>query len=154
MRDLTIATLDRIASGGQDWPHVADKYGVTNPVPPWKSSLDGICDALDVNGQALPLLERRRDEDVLSQGIYADLPAPERQLVALAHSLIARGIINEQELARRMQAVRERLEAAGLAPDTSRAPDRRCRGSARAPGREPAAAAPASFRATSEEAAS
>ena len=86
VRDLTIATLDRIATGGQDWPHVADKYGVTNPVPPWKSSLDGICDALDVNGQALPLLERRRDEDVLSQAIYADLPAPERQLVALVRS--------------------------------------------------------------------
>ena len=111
-RDLRIATLDRIATGGQDWAHVADKYRVTNPVPPWKSSLDGICDALDIDGQALPLLERRRDEDVLSQAVYADLPAPERQLVALAHSLIARGIIDEQELARRMKAVRARLEAA------------------------------------------
>ena len=111
-RDLRIATLDRIATGRQDWPHVAEKYGVTNPVPPWKSSLDGICDALDIDGQALPLLERRRDEDVLSQAVYADLRAPERQLVALAHSLIARGIIEEQELARRMQAVRTRLEAA------------------------------------------
>ena len=77
VRDLRIATLDRIATGGQDWPHVADKYGVSNPMPPWKSSLDGICDALDVNGQALPLLERRRDEDVFSQTIYADLPVPE-----------------------------------------------------------------------------
>jgi hypothetical protein len=112
VRDLRIATLDRIATGGQDWAHVADKYGVTNPVPPWKSSLDGICDALDINGQPLPLLERRRDEDVLSQALYADLPAPERQLVALAHSLIARGIIDEQELARRIKAVRARFEAA------------------------------------------
>jgi hypothetical protein len=112
LRDLSIATLDRIATGGQHWAHVADKYGVTNPVPPWKSSLDGLCDALDINGQALPLLERRRDEDVLSPALYADLPAPERQLVALAHSLIARGIIDEQELARRMKAVRARLEAA------------------------------------------
>jgi hypothetical protein len=111
-RDLPIATLDRIATGGQDWAHVAEKYGVTNPVPPWKSSLDGICDALDTSGQVLPPLERRRDEDVLSQAVYADLPAPERQLVALAHSLIARGIIDERELARRMQAVRTRLEAA------------------------------------------
>ena len=111
-RDLRIATLDRIATAGQDWAHVADRYGVTNPMPPWKSSLDGTCDALDINGEALPLLERRRDEDVLSQGIYADLPATERQLVALAHSLIARGIIDEQVLARRMKAVRARLEAA------------------------------------------
>ena len=112
VRDVRIATLDRIATGGQDWAHVADKYGVTNPLPPWKSSLDGTCDGLDINGQALPRLERRRDEDVLSQAVYADLRAPERQLVALAHSLIARGIINEQELAHRMDAVRTRLEAA------------------------------------------
>ena len=112
MRDVRLATLDRIATTGQDWAHVADKYGVTNPVPPWKSSLDGICDALDTNGQALPPLERRRDEDVLSQAVYADLPAHERQLVALAHSLISRGIIDEQELARRWQAVRVRRQAA------------------------------------------
>jgi hypothetical protein len=112
VRDVRIATLDRIATGGQDWAHVADKYGVTNPVPPWKSSLEGICDALDTNGQPLPPLERRRDEDVLSQAVYAELPAPERRLVALAHSLISRGIIEEEALARRMQAVRTRLEAA------------------------------------------
>ena len=111
-RDVRIPTLERIATGGQDWAHIAGRYGVTNPVPPWKSSLDGTCDALDSDGQALPLLERRRDEDVLSQALYADLPAPERQLVALAHSLIARGVIDEQELARRMHAVRARLEAA------------------------------------------
>ena len=110
-RDLRIPTLDRIATAGQDWAHVAGKYGVTNPVPPWKSSLDGTCDALDTNGEALPLRERRRDEDVLSEAQYADLPAPERRLVALAHSLIARGVINEQELAHRMDAVRTRLEA-------------------------------------------
>ena len=111
-RELRIATLDRIATAGQDWARVAEAYGVTNPVPPWKSSLDGTCDALDSDGQALPQLERRRDEDALSQAVYADLPAPERQLVALAHSLITRGIIDEQELARRMSAVRTRLEAA------------------------------------------
>ncbi|MDX6342632.1 MAG: hypothetical protein QOH87_2770, partial [Trebonia sp.] len=43
---------------------------------------------------------------------YSALPAPENQLVALAHSLVARGVIEEQALARRMQAVRTRLEAA------------------------------------------
>ncbi|MDQ2636985.1 MAG: thiocyanate hydrolase, partial [Actinomycetota bacterium] len=40
-----------------------------------------------------------------------DLPYPENQLVALAHSLVARGIIDENELKRRMAAVRDRLEA-------------------------------------------
>jgi hypothetical protein len=110
--DLRIPTLERIAARGQVWARVAEKHGVTNPLPPWKSSLDGMCDALDLNAEALPLLERRRDEDLLSQARYSALPAPENQLVALVHSLIARGVIEEQTLARRMQAVRTRLEAA------------------------------------------
>ena len=109
--DVRIHTLERITARDQVWTRVAAKYGVTNPVPPWKSSLDGTCDALDRNGEALPLLERRHDEDTLSQTVYADLPAPERQLVALTHSLVARGVIDEDELARRIEAVRERLEA-------------------------------------------
>jgi hypothetical protein len=70
-----------------------------------------MCDALDSNGEALPLLERRRDEDLLSQAVYVGLPAPESQLVALAHSLVATGVIEEQALARRMEAVRTRLDA-------------------------------------------
>jgi hypothetical protein len=110
--DVSIPTLERIATGGQEWPRVAEQHGVTNPVPPWKSSLDGMCDALDTNGDALPALERRREEDLLSEEVYSALPAPERQLIALAHSLVARGVIEEDALARRMQAVRTRLEAA------------------------------------------
>ena len=94
------------------WPRVSQKHGVTNPVPPWKSSLDGMCDALDRNGEALPLLERRSDEDLLSKAAYSALPYPESQLVALAHSLLARGVIDEDALARRMEAVRARLQAA------------------------------------------
>jgi hypothetical protein len=109
---ISIPTLDRIATRGQVWGRVSEQYGVTNPVPPWKSSLDGMCDALDRNGDALPLLERRREEDLLSQAVYSALAAPESQLVALAHSLVARGVIDEEALARRMEAVRARLEAA------------------------------------------
>jgi hypothetical protein len=111
VRDARIPTLDRIATSGQVWARVAAKWGVNNPVPPWKSSLDGMCDALDATGQALPLLERRGDEDRLSQTAYSELPAPENQLVALAHSLVARGVIRVDELANRMEAVRARLEA-------------------------------------------
>jgi hypothetical protein len=109
---ISIPTLDRIATRGQVWARVSEQYGVTNPVPPWKSSLEGMCDALDRNGDALPLLDRRREEDLLSQAVYSALPAPESQLVALAHSLVARGVIDEEALARRMEAVRARLEAA------------------------------------------
>ena len=47
----------------------------------------------------------------MSATLYADLPYPENQLVALAHSLVARGIIDETELSRRMAEIRDRLEA-------------------------------------------
>jgi hypothetical protein len=90
---------------------MAEKYGVTNPVPPWKSSLDGMCDALDVCSTVLPTPTRREEEDRLSEHQYAELPFPEIQLVSLAHSLIVRGVIDEAELVSRMAAVRARLES-------------------------------------------
>ncbi|MCX6487443.1 MAG: nitrile hydratase subunit beta [Mycobacterium sp.] len=94
---------------------MADKYGVENPVPPWKSSLDGMCDAIDRSCAAedlnLTFKNRRDEEDALSATRYAKLPYPENQLVALAHSLVARGVIDEAELRRRLDAVRTRLEA-------------------------------------------
>jgi hypothetical protein len=93
------------------WGKMAEKYGVTNPVPPWKSSLDGICDALDECATVLPALTRREEEDRLSEHLYAELPFPENQLVSLAHSLIARGVIDEAALVSRMAAVRARLES-------------------------------------------
>jgi hypothetical protein len=105
-------TLERIARREQCWPQLSHKYGVTNPVPPWKSSLDGMCDALDRSGKVLAMVDRRREEDLLSEEVYSVLPYPESQLVALAHSLLARGVIGEHALARRMGAVRARLEDA------------------------------------------
>ena len=111
---VKVQTLERIVACRQVWSRMAKKYGVTNPVPPWKSSLDGMCDALDREGTVLPLLARRHDEDCLSHEVYRTLPFPESQLVALAHSLIARKIIDEAMLADRMEAVRARLEADGV----------------------------------------
>jgi hypothetical protein len=55
--------------------------------------------------------ERRDEEDQLSATLYANLPYPENQLVALAHSLLERGIIDEAELKQRLVSIRERLEA-------------------------------------------
>jgi hypothetical protein len=109
---VRVEELQRIVERGQVWPRMAQKYGVTNPVPPWKSSLDGMCDALDKEGTALPALSRRQAEDRLSQEVYRELPFPESQLVALAHSLIAREVIDPDALASRMEAVRARLEEA------------------------------------------
>ncbi|CQD13990.1 ScnB protein [Mycobacterium lentiflavum] len=110
----TIAPLAKIVERNQVWARMAEKYGVDNPVPPWKTSLDGICDALDQSAcgpAVLNFVERRNDEDALSATVYADLPYPESRLVALAHSLVARGVIDEAELAERLAAVRSRLEA-------------------------------------------
>jgi hypothetical protein len=107
---VRVPALERVVTRGHVWPRMAEQYGVTNPVPPWKSSLDGMCDALDRDGMVLPLLTRRDDEDRLSRDVYSTLPFPENQLVALAHSLIARNVIDEAALANRMEAVRARLE--------------------------------------------
>ncbi|BBY42476.1 thiocyanate hydrolase [Mycolicibacterium celeriflavum] len=109
-----IAPLEEIAERNQVWSRMAAKYGVQNPVPPWKTSLDGMCDALDRAACAadIPDFKQRRDEeDVLSATRYSNLPYPENQLVSLAHSLVARGIIGEEELQQRLAAIRQRLEA-------------------------------------------
>ena len=109
----SIAPLAKIVERDQVWRRMAAKYGVDNPVPPWKTSLDGICDALDQSscGAGIPSVDRRNEEDALSATVYSGLPYPENRLVALAHSLVRRGLIDEAELAERLTAVRARLEA-------------------------------------------
>ena len=108
--------LDEIVESNQSWPVMAAKYGVENPLPPWKTSLDGLCDVLDRSCAGdeelgLTFKQRRDEEDELSATRYADLPYPENQLVALAHSLLKRGLIDESELRQRLAAIRARLEA-------------------------------------------
>jgi hypothetical protein len=109
----SIAPLAKIVERNQVWGRMAAKYGVDNPVPPWKTSLDGICDALDQNscGAALLSVDQRNEEDALSATVYSGLPNPENRLVAVAHSLVRRGLIDEGELEERLAAVRARLEA-------------------------------------------
>jgi hypothetical protein len=108
-----IAPLAKIVERNQVWSRMAAKYGVDNPVPPWKTSLDGICDALDQSAcgpEILSFVDRRNEEDALSATVYSNLPYPENRLVALAHSLLVRGVIGEAELEERLAAVRARLE--------------------------------------------
>ena len=116
-----IPLLHDIQAHGRVWTDLAEQYGVTNPDPPWKITLEATCDllagdsAVKAYGQivpgscALPSLERRAEEDELSETIYEDVPFPERQLLALAHSMIKRGLVDEGELARRMEEVGKRL---------------------------------------------
>jgi hypothetical protein len=106
-----IALLEDIRSADKTWDVLAPRYGVTNPNPPWKTSLIAMCECLAVNGK-LPTLDRRRAEDELVESIYSDVPAPERQLLALVHIMINRGLVAEGDLAARIRAVRSRLEAA------------------------------------------
>ena len=114
--DGDFPVLEEIAGRKQVWPVMAAKYGVENPLPPWKTSLDGLCDVLDTSCSdsadlAMTFKERRDEEDELSATRYADLPYPESQLVSLAHSLLARGVITEEDLRQRLGAIRARLEA-------------------------------------------
>lgn len=114
IEDSTVAPLTKIVERNQVWSRMAAKYGVANPVPPWKTSLDGICDALDHSDRGAEVLgfaDRRGEEDALSATVYSDLPYPENRLVALAHSLVVRGVIDESELEDRLAAVRARLHA-------------------------------------------
>jgi hypothetical protein len=130
-----VPLLEEIKEHGRVWEDLANQYGVTNPDPPWKTSLDGMCDALGTtscspamalekkwldgsigregvtSAAPLPLLERRWEEDELSETLYQDVPFPERQLLALTHSLIKRGLVSEEDLAARMKLVHERLSA-------------------------------------------
>jgi hypothetical protein len=108
-----VVVLQEIVARNQVWPRMAAKYGVENPVPPWKTSLDGLCDAIDhaaCDADVPTFTDRRDEEDALSATVYSDLPYPESQLVSLAHSLLARGIISEDELSRRLSVIRARLE--------------------------------------------
>jgi hypothetical protein len=112
--DSAIAPLAKIVERKQIWSRMAAKYGVENPVPPWKTSLDGICDALDQSAcgpEILSFVDRRNEEDALSATVYSKLPYPENRLVALAHSLVVRGVIDEAELEERLAVVRARLES-------------------------------------------
>lgn len=104
-----ISLLEKIKADGRVWGDLCEQYGVDNPDPPWKVTLDATCDVLAEETCALPVLERRWEEDELSKDLYQDVPFPERQLLALAHSLIRRGLFNEEELARRLKEVDQRL---------------------------------------------
>lgn len=118
-----IEVLESVRSKGRVWEDLASQYGVTNPDPPWKIDLEATCDMLaadscvkpydevEPGSCVLPSLERRAEEDDLSETIYADVPFPERQLLSLAHSMLKRGLFTEEELARHMKEVEQRLKS-------------------------------------------
>jgi hypothetical protein len=105
-----IALLEAVHHQGKEWDVIAPRYGVANPDPPWKTSLIGMCECLAVGG-SLPTLDRRSAEDELGSTVYSEVPAPERELLALVHVMLNRGLVVEGDLAGRMRIVRLRLQA-------------------------------------------
>jgi hypothetical protein len=105
----SVPLLEAIRNDGKTWDELAPRHGVTNPDPPWKVTFDATCECLAVSG-ALPWLQRRRAEDRLGETLYSGTPAPEQQLLALAHTMLSRGLVSEEDLAKRMNAVRSRLD--------------------------------------------
>ena len=72
---------------------MAAKYGVENPVPPWKTSLDGLCDALDqaaCDADVPNFKERRDEEDALSATATPTCPTPRTSCLAGAFAAGAR----------------------------------------------------------------
>ncbi len=127
-----IELLEKVKREGRVWDELSEEYGVDNPDPPWRLSLESTCDALnggywnasavcetkfapkddpprEEDERKLDALERRREEDELVSQRYADVPFPERTLLALAHSMIQRGLIDEEELTKHMKVVGKRL---------------------------------------------
>lgn len=116
-RDLDnspISVLEKIKKEGEgrSWKDLSKKWGVANPDPPWKVTLEATCDVLSEVSCALPGVERRWEEDELVDDLYKDVPYPERQLLALAHSMIRRGLIDEADLKKHMEEVDKRLHMA------------------------------------------
>jgi hypothetical protein len=97
-----IALLEAIRGQGKTWDVLAARWGVTNENPPWKTSLVAMCGCIGTS-EALPALDIRQTEDQLADTVYKD---------TRAHTLLARGLVDEKALAKRMQDVRARLEAA------------------------------------------
>jgi hypothetical protein len=86
--------------------HLADP----NRVPePWESGMQATCECLSWRG-ALDTVDRRRGEDELGETVYSDFPAYSRSALVVAHMLLAKGVIDQEELRARMSAVRARLE--------------------------------------------
>ena len=109
-----IAVLEEIKKEGKGraWQDLSKKWGVENPDPPWKVTLEATCDVLSEVSCALPGVERRWEEDDLVEELYKDVPYPERQLLALVHSMIRRGLIDEEDLKKHMKVVDKRLHMA------------------------------------------
>jgi len=126
-----VPLLEKVKGEGRIWDDLCEEYGVDNPDPPWRVTLEATCDMLadgywetfnickpkeernpEEEKKKLDAVERRWEEDQLVSQHYSEIPFPESQLLALAHTLIRRGLMSEEELARKMAEVDRRLHMA------------------------------------------
>lgn len=99
---LLLDTLDPDAKREQNLPEL-------DRVPdPWESRMQATCECLSLRG-TLDNLERRHAEDALGETVYHDFPVHARSVVATTHTLLDHGVITEEELRARMDAIRARL---------------------------------------------
>lgn len=77
---------------------------------PWESSMQATCECLSWRG-SLDNVERRHAEDELGETLYSAFPPHTRSALVVAHSLMDRGVISQDELQSKMQQVRARMEA-------------------------------------------
>lgn len=76
----------------------------------WEENLKATCECLSSCG-SLDNLERRHAEDDLGETVYADFPVHTRSVLVVAHSLMERGEISDDELRAKMKEVRTRFES-------------------------------------------
>jgi len=131
MDQSPVSLLEKVKREGRVWDDLCEEYGVDNPDPPWRITLEATCDMLadgywqtfnickpkeernpEEESKKLDAVERRWEEDQLVKQHYSEIPFPENQLLALAHTLIRRGLMDEEELARKMEEVNQRLHMA------------------------------------------
>ena len=103
-----MALLEAIRHQGKEWDVLAPRYGVTNPNPPWKTSLIGTCECLAVGG-AFPRLTGAKPRMSLEMRLSRRSGAGTRTARARPYHAQPR-LVTEGDLAARMRAVRSRLE--------------------------------------------
>jgi hypothetical protein len=92
----------------QERPDGTDGALVDRVPGPWATSLQATCDCLSSRG-VVDNVQRRHQEDELSQAVDTQLPGELAQLVVVTRMLLEQGLITDQQLEDRMSAVRERF---------------------------------------------
>jgi hypothetical protein len=77
---------------------------------PWEENLKATCECLSACG-SLDNLQRRHAEDDLGETVYAEFPVHTRSALVVAHSLMDRGEISDDELRAKMKEIRTRYES-------------------------------------------